>query len=170
MKKNNFMILIIILVVILAGIGIIIFDKLFSFNGSEVDTELVDKEAGDKINTDTEKDEQTNSSDLESSSEDEIKLDIKDNEKEFSFDTSYGIIKIVAVKALTPRGFSGSSNYIFYIKDNNLYLYINEGEDELYVENVVDIYYESNQSEEIVVKLNDNSKIIKESSYLKFVN
>ena len=164
------MTIIIVLVVILVGMGTIIFDELFSFNDREVDTEFVDKETGDEFKTDTEKEEEPNSSNLESSSEDEIKLDLKDNEKEFSFDNSYGTVKISAVKALTPRGFSGSSNYIFYIKDNNLYLYTNEGEDELYVEDVVDIYYESAQSEEIVVKLSDNSKIIKESLYLKYVN
>ena len=93
---------------------------------------------------------------------------IKEGEQIFTFSTAYepSQVKIIAKEALTPRGFSGSSNHIFYLKDNKLYYYNHEGEDELYAIGVEKIYHESKQSEEVVVKLNKNSEIIKESSYL----
>lgn len=93
---------------------------------------------------------------------------IKEGEQIFTFETANvpSQVKIIAKEALTPRGFAGSSNHIFYLKDNNLYYYVHEGEDELYAIGVEKIYHESKQSEEVVVKLNKNSEIIKESSYL----
>ena len=86
--------------------------------------------------------------------------------KKFTFETAEGSIEVEAEEALTPRGFAGATNNIFYIKDNNLYKYIHEKEDELYAENVDTIYHESKYSEEVVVEVNDNSKIIKEASYI----
>ena len=94
---------------------------------------------------------------------------VEPNNKSFTFETASGTVNIEADKALTPRGFAGATNYIFYIKNNNLYLFVNGIEDELYAENVLDIYYETAQVEEISVKLEANSNIVKESSYLKYI-
>lgn len=86
---------------------------------------------------------------------------------EFNFDTAYGNIKIVANSALTSTGFAGSSNTIFYLKDNNLYLYVHNGEDELLATSVDKIYYKDNQ-QVITAILNKNSSVIKEISYVVY--
>lgn len=89
--------------------------------------------------------------------------------KEFKFDTAYGNVKIVANNALTATGFAGSSNTIFYLKDNNLYLYVNNGDDDLLAVGVDNMYYENNNSQVITVKLNKNSNIIKNLPYINYV-
>ena len=105
---------------------------------------------------------------------DEIIIDDNDEEKvantsEYIFDTAYGVVKINADNALAARGSAGASSTIFYLKNGNLYLYVYDGEDELYIENVHNIYYESDMSEQITVKLMVNAVIKKESTYLKCV-
>ena len=71
--------------------------------------------------------------------------------------------------ALTATGFAGASNTIFYLKDNNLYLYIYDGDDDLLASGVNKIYYENNSSQIITATLNKESNVIKDSSYINYV-
>lgn len=91
-------------------------------------------------------------------------------EKEYTFNNEYGAFDIAADKALTCRGTAGASNNVFYIKDGNLYLYSNDSINELYAMNVDDIYYEKDEGDIIVVDTNSDTLIIRESSYLKYLN
>lgn len=91
-----------------------------------------------------------------------------ENLKEFEFSTAYGKFYMRAENALACRGWSGASNTIFYILNNNLYKHVYDGEDELYAEGVEDIYFEKVQTDIMIVKINDNTVIIKEEGYLKY--
>lgn len=97
--------------------------------------------------------------------------DVKKNiEKEYTFNNEYGEFDIAAEKALKCRGTAGASNNVFYIRDGNLYLYSSDSINELYAMNVDDIYYEKDEGDIIVVDTNSDTLIIKESSYLKYLN
>ena len=86
----------------------------------------------------------------------------------YTFSTAYGSVEIEAQNALTCRGTAGATNNIFYIKYNNLYYYVHEGEDELYAKNVDEMYYEKDQSESITIETNQYTNIIKENSCLLY--
>lgn len=92
-----------------------------------------------------------------------------ENLEEFEFSTAYGKFYMRAEKALSCRGWSGASNTIFYILNNNLYKHVYDGVDELYAEGVEDIYFEKVQTETMTVKINDSTVIIKEEGYLKYI-
>lgn len=98
-----------------------------------------------------------------------IKIDNPKEYREFNFETAYGSVNIVANYALTATGFAGASNTIFYLKDNNLYLYIYDGDDDLLASGVNKIYYENNSSQIITATLNKESNVIKDSSYINYV-
>lgn len=98
-----------------------------------------------------------------------IKIDNPKEYREFNFETAYGSVNIVANYALTATGFAGASNTIFYLKDNNLYLYIYDGDDDLLASGVNKIYYENNSSQIITATLNKDSNVIKDSSYINYV-
>ena len=98
-----------------------------------------------------------------------IKIDNPKEYREFNFETAYGSVNIVANYALTATGFAGASNTIFYLKDNNLYLYIYDGDDDLLASGVNKIYYENNSSQVITATLNKDSNVIKDSSYINYV-
>lgn len=87
---------------------------------------------------------------------------------EFVFETAGGRVVIRANKALPCRGSAGASNKIFYMLNNELYLYVNENESILYAMNVKDIYYEGRQSEVITVVIDEDTIIMKESLYLEY--
>ena len=96
--------------------------------------------------------------------------DEEENEKltDYTFNTAYGSVTIKAEKALACKGWSGASNTIIYILDNNLYKYVYGGESELYAYNVDDIYYESYQSEELSVVTNSDTVIVEQPVYLYY--
>ena len=98
-----------------------------------------------------------------------IKIDNPKEYREFNFETAYGSVNIVANYALTATGFAGASNTIFYLKDNNLYLYIYDGDDDLLASGVNKIYYENNSSQVITATLNKDSNVIKDSLYINYV-
>ena len=98
-----------------------------------------------------------------------IKIDNPKEYREFNFETAYGSVNIVANYALTATGFAGASNTIFYLKDNSLYLYIYDGNDDLLASGVNKIYYENNSSQIITATLNKDSNVIKDSSYINYV-
>lgn len=98
-----------------------------------------------------------------------IKIDNPKEYREFNFETAYGSVNIVANYALTATGFAGASNTIFYLKDNSLYLYIYDGNDDLLASGVNKIYYENNSSQVITATLNKDSNVIKDSSYINYV-
>ena len=91
-----------------------------------------------------------------------------ENLKEFEFSTAYGKFYIRAEKALSCQGWSGASNTIFYILNNDLYKHVYDGKDELYAKNVEDIYFETVQTDIMSVKINSNTEIIKEEGYLSY--
>lgn len=88
--------------------------------------------------------------------------------KTFTFDNAYGTETIEAEEALTATGTAGASNTIFYLKDNQLYLYGHGEEDELLANGVEKIYYKTAHAEQITVVLNKNSTMSKENSYLEY--
>lgn len=91
------------------------------------------------------------------------------NYEEFKFSTAYGEITITAEKAYTARGTAGASNIIFYLKDNKLYRYNNNGRDEIIADGVEDIYYFSDKTETLTVELNETSTFTKELSYIEYI-
>ena len=95
-----------------------------------------------------------------------------DNKKynEYTFNTTYGVVTINANKALACQGWAGASNTIFFIRDNNLYKLMYEGAHQLYAKNVEDIYFEKVQTDQMTVLINDSTVILKEESYLKYLN
>ena len=138
-------------------------NELYAMN---IDDIYYEKEVGDIIVVDTNSDTLI----IKESSylkylKDEV---VEDNLKEFKFSTAYGEVKINADKALACQGWSGASNTIFYIKDKNLYKYVDGSEDELYAKNVDDIYYETVQTDVMTVSINDNTVILKNETYLKY--
>ena len=68
-----------------------------------------------------------------------------------------------AEKTVTARGWAGASNNIIGLKDGIIYYY-NQGTEEFYelAEGVDDIYYATDESEEITAKKNSNFKELKE--------
>ncbi len=98
-----------------------------------------------------------------------IKIDDPKEYRKFNFETAYGSVNIVANYALTATGFAGASNTIFYLKDNSLYLYIYDGDDDLLASGVNKIYYENDSSQVITAILNKDSNVIKNLSYINYV-
>lgn len=68
-----------------------------------------------------------------------------------------------AEKTVTARGWAGASNNIIGLKDGVIYYY-NKGTEEFYqlAQGVDDIYYTTDESEEITAKKNNNFKELKE--------
>lgn len=68
-----------------------------------------------------------------------------------------------AEKTVTARGWAGASNNVIGLKDGIIYYY-NKGTEEFYqlAEGVDDIYYATDESEEITAKKNSNFKELKE--------
>ena len=68
-----------------------------------------------------------------------------------------------AEKTVTARGWAGASNNIIGLKDGIIYYY-NKGTEEFYTiaEGIDDIYYATDESEEITAKKNSNFKELKE--------
>ena len=52
--------------------------------------------------------------------------------------------------------------------DGNLYLYGDSNKNELYAKNIGNIYYESDQAEQITVTTNKDTVIVKDSTYLNY--
>ena len=69
-----------------------------------------------------------------------------------------------AEKTVTARGWAGASNNIIGLKDGIIYYY-NKGTEEFYklAEGVDDIYYATDESEEITAKKNSSFKELKET-------
>ena len=67
--------------------------------------------------------------------------------------------------SLNSTGFSGSSNYKYYIKDDNLYfrnISNSNNEEELLANNIKDLYLEG---EDVIAVLDKDGKIVKENKY-----
>ena len=69
-----------------------------------------------------------------------------------------------AEKTVTARGWAGASNNVIGLKDGVIYYY-NKGTEEFYLlaEGVDDIYYATDEAEEITAKKNSNFKELKEA-------
>ncbi len=69
-----------------------------------------------------------------------------------------------AEKTVTARGWAGASNNVIGLKDGVIYYY-NKGTEEFYplAEGIVDIYYATDEAEEITAKKNSNFKSLKEA-------
>ena len=69
-----------------------------------------------------------------------------------------------AEKTVTARGWAGASNNVIGLKDGIIYYY-NKGTEEFYklAEGVDDIYYATDEAEEITAKKNSNFKSLKEA-------
>lgn len=77
-------------------------------------------------------------------------------------------IEIIADKVVTATGFAGASNFKFYLRKNDLYFenISIENSRERIATNVLDLYLEE---EQVVAKLGNDGKIIKDNNYVKYI-
>lgn len=88
--------------------------------------------------------------------------DIKNNETSDNAEIKNGEELLEkADKKLTARGWAGASNNIIGLKDNILYFYNKESKElKKIATGIEDIYYNTNNIEEIVAKKSDNAEIL----------
>jgi hypothetical protein len=89
---------------------------------------------------------------------------------EYSFETqsSDEEVKVDANKVVSATGFSGASNYKFYLRGTTLYfrnVSSSDNEEEIIAYNVKDIYLEN---KEVTAELYSDGKIVKENNYITY--
>ena len=100
-------------------------------------------------------------------------IDVEKNEKQsnYTFKSQEGdTITIKANKLVSATGFSGASNYKYYLKGTTLYfrdISSSKNEEEVLAYEVNDIYIDG---ESIVAELNDNGKVVKENEHITYKN
>lgn len=89
--------------------------------------------------------------------------------KEYKLTTQDGKeITISANKLVTATGFSGASNHVFYLKEQNLYyrnLSTESNKEELLASNITDIFIEGDM---VIATKQSNTKIITENNYITY--
>lgn len=167
MKKWKYL-MVIIVIGICVFIGIEVFRKENNNqNNNDISTQEIAENT--QTNQDTEKDIIDNAHLTQRpvvTGEDMDSNDVKNEEK----NTKTEILKNGedmmqnAEKIVTARGWAGASNNIIGLKDGIIYYY-NKGTEEFYqlAEGIDDIYYATDEAEEITAKKNSNFKEQKEA-------
>lgn len=133
---------------------------------------FMDKSSNNEVKESTDKSDGTvdNKEDTNSVSEEEEK-DEQENEdtQEYDFETQTGEdVKVEANKVVTATGFSGASNYKFYLRGTTLYfrdVSVSDNEEEILAYNVKDLYLEN---KEVVAVLYSDGEIVKENNYITY--
>ena len=165
-KKNNLITFISILVVISIGVYLI-YNNLDKKN-NKPDNKTSDKtEIKEESNT---KKEETNNKKEETIPEEEQKQEQKEEKpEEYEFNTQEGEeVKVDANKMVEATGFSGASNYKFYLRGTTLYfkdVSISETEEEILAYNVKDLYLKNKR---VTAELYSDGKIVKENNYITY--
>ncbi len=98
-------------------------------------------------------------------------IDVEKNEKQsnYTFKSQEGdTITIKANKLVSATGFSGASNYKYYLKGTTLYfrdISSSKNEEEILAYNVKDIYLEGDM---VIAELETNGNVVKENSYITY--
>ena len=168
-KKNGGMIfIIIILVIILVGGGsyFLLKDNNKGSNvlrSNEKTSESSESIEDNDINS-------TNDSDNTTVTEEEQKQEQEaEATTDYDFDTQTGEeVKVEANKVVEATGFSGASNYKFYLRGTTLYfrdVSVSTNEEEILAYNVKDLYLENKQ---VTAELYSDGEIVKENSYITY--
>ena len=88
---------------------------------------------------------------------------------DYDFDTQTGEeVKVEANKVVEATGFSGASNYKFYLRGTTLYfrdVSVSTNEEEILAYNVKDLYLENKQ---VTAELYSDGEIVKENNYITY--
>ena len=159
--KNNNWKLVLVLAFIIVVVGGIVFiyhhniqnDKIFDDVGKE-----------DNVSGDNDSDVVDDSTEKEQKDEQKA-----DDTQEYNYITQDGEeVKVEANKAVEATGFSGASNYKFYLRGTTLYFLdasISSNTEEILAYNVKDLYLEN---KEVVAELYSDGEIVKENSYITY--
>lgn len=151
-------ILVIILIIVIAGVGGYFACNKIMNNSATVDVEEDTK----KVKKNTE--------DNEGVTEEEQKEEqTKEKPSEYEAVTQTGEkVKVEANKMVTATGFSGASNYKFYLRGTTLYFRntsVSSNEEDILAYNVKDLYLENR---EVIAELYSDGKIVKENNYITY--
>lgn len=164
-KKNsgNGLIIIIIVIVIALVCGV-----YFLYN-SNIDNKTTTKntlKTEEKIKKEDKENTKTTTQNIEEQQKEEQK---QEETKEYNFDTQNGEeVKVDANKAVSATGFSGASNYKFYLRGTTLYfrdVSISSNKEEIIAYNVKDLYLEN---KEVTAELYSDGQIVKENNYITY--
>ena len=166
---NGGILVIIVLVIAVIGGGAYF---LLNDNDSSKSNVTRDKEkTGDGSSSiDDAGDSTSNSSDDTTVTEEEQKKE-QEAEKttDYDFNTQTGEeVKVEANKVVEATGFSGASNYKFYLRGTTLYfrdVIVSTNEEEIIAYNVKDLYLENKQ---VTAELYSDGEIVKENSYITY--
>ena len=162
MKKWKY-IMIIIVIGICVFVGIEVFRKE---NNKDISTNEIteDKPKNEEIENDIINDVHLTEKNVGSEENIESKEDKneKENTKTETLKNGEDLMQN-AEKTVTARGWAGASNNVIGLKDGVIYYY-NKGTEEFYplAEGIDDIYYVTDEAEEITAKKNSNFKELKE--------
>lgn len=155
-KRSKYIGVIILLLVVVGGIFYLISNNE-KLSESDIEKENTKKE--DKTDTEIEEDESI----IEETEEPSEEV------REYTVETQTGEeIKVEANKMVTATGFSGASNYKYYLRGTTLYFQnvsSSENKEEIIAYNVKDIYLEN---KEVVAELYEDGKIVKENNYITY--
>ena len=164
----------IILVIIVFVVALIGGGAYFLLNDNDSSTSNVtrdkEKTGESSASIDDTDDSTSNSSDDTTVTEEEQK---KEQEAEatidYDFDTQTGEeVKVEANKVVEATGFSGASNYKFYLRGTTLYfrdVSVSTNEEEILAYNVKDLYLENKQ---VTAELYSDGEIVKENTYITY--
>lgn len=167
MKKWKYLIVIIVLCVFVF-IGLELFKKE---NNEQKNDDISTHETAEnaQTNQDIEKDFIDNAHLTQKpvvTGEDTESKDVKNEEENTKTETLKNGQELMqsADKTITARGWAGASNNVIGLKDGIIYYY-NKGTEEFYeiAEGVDDIYYATDEAEEITAKKNNKFKELKEA-------
>lgn len=173
MKKWKYLIIIIV-VCVCVFIGIEVFRKESNVsNNNETSTHEISENA--QTNQDIEKDIIDNAHLTQKpvvTGENTETKDVKKEEENTNAETLKSGEELMekAEKTVTARGWAGASNNVIGLKDGVIYYY-NKATEEFYpiAEGINDIYYATDEAEEITAKKNNNFKELKEApEFLKY--
>ena len=137
-------------------IGILVFVGVELFRNKE--NQNLNNNTTNTQNNSIENSNNTNNNETDNTNEN----DIKNNETSDDAEIKNGEELLEkADKKLTARGWAGASNNIIGLKDNTLYFYNKESKEfKKIATGIEDIYYNTNNIEEIVAKKSDNAEIL----------
>lgn len=164
-RKNNGLgiVLLVVVGVLLAG-GFYGYRYYFQDDTRKTDTKKVDNER--KNNNVEDKREVSE----EVTEEEDKKQQESQEPTEYNFETqaSDEEVKVEANKVVSATGFSGASNYKFYLRGTTLYfrnVSYSDSQEEIIAYNVKDIYLEN---KEVTAELYSDGKIVKENNYITY--
>lgn len=160
-KKNNWgLVGVIALIIIIVGVIV------YFVHASYKEDQVLENNNSSVSNSDN--DENVKEDDITLEEEQKKEQESEDTE-EYNFNTQTGEeVKVDANKMVEATGFSGASNYKFYLRGTTLYFLdtsVSDNVEEILAYNVKDLYLEN---KEVKAELYSDGEIVRENNYITY--